>query len=143
MCVKAKQNLNTEIADNESHVVDSPCFKPVRLLASLFALAVVAPSISNQAMAQDRAHRTAAAGGVTLGDPSDGVADRAYVTAPPNYRYVVMKSPGSFVDCGASVEVRTVDAAGRDLAGLSCAVTLTETIVIPAAAQSARLIVHY
>ncbi len=83
------------------------------------------------------------AGGVALGDSRGGVTDRAYVMAPPNYAYVVEKEPGSFLDCGEGVTQRATDADGRDLAGLRCGVTLTETIVIPAAAVSARIIIHY
>ncbi len=83
------------------------------------------------------------AGGVAVGDGSGGVTDRAYVSAPPNYVYVVEKERGSFLDCGEGQETRATDADGRDLAGLDCGVTLTETIVIPAAAASARLVVHY
>ncbi|MEZ5920673.1 MAG: hypothetical protein R3C60_04890 [Parvularculaceae bacterium] len=63
--------------------------------------------------------------------------------APPNYLYVVEKEPGSFLDCGAGQEVRATDKSGRDAAALSCGVNLTETIVIPAAASSARIIIHY
>jgi hypothetical protein len=83
------------------------------------------------------------AGGVAIGDSQGGVTDRAYVVAPPNYLYVLEKESGSFLDCGEGLEQRAADASGRDLAALSCGVTLTETIVIPAASESARLIVHY
>jgi hypothetical protein len=83
------------------------------------------------------------AGGVALGDSQGGVTDRAYVIAPPNYLYVLEKESGSFLDCGEGLEQRAADASGRDLAALSCGVTLTETIVIPAASESARLIIHY
>lgn len=83
------------------------------------------------------------AGGVALGDSEGGVTDRAYVTAPPHFLYVVEREPGSFLDCGEGMDARATDADGRDLAGLSCGVTLTETVVIPAAAASARIIVHY
>ncbi|MBT8471700.1 MAG: hypothetical protein HKN14_13770 [Marinicaulis sp.] len=83
------------------------------------------------------------AGGVTMGEGFGGITDRAYVTAPPNYFYVVEKEPGSFLDCGAGQEGRATDQDGRDQALMRCGVTLTETIVIPAAAQSARIIVHY
>ncbi|MEE2690972.1 MAG: hypothetical protein VX640_05445 [Pseudomonadota bacterium] len=83
------------------------------------------------------------AGGVALGDSEGGVTDRAYISAPPNYLYIVEKEPGSFLDCGEGMDARLTDDAGRDLAGLSCGVTLTETMVIPAAAESARIIIHY
>ena len=83
------------------------------------------------------------AGGIAIGDGAGGVTDRAYVTAPPHYLYVVEKERGSFLDCGEGQDVRAADADGRDLATLRCGVTLTETIVIPAAAASARIIVHY
>ncbi len=87
--------------------------------------------------------RGGSAGGVAVGAGTGGITDRAYVTAPPNYAYVVEKERGSFLDCGEGHEPRMTDADGRDLAALSCGVTLTETIVIPAAASSARIIIHY
>ncbi len=83
------------------------------------------------------------AGGVSIGESHGGIADEAYVIAPPHYLYVVEKEPGSFLDCGEGQETRATDANGRDAAALSCGVTLTETIVIPAASASARIIVHY
>lgn len=83
------------------------------------------------------------AGGVSVGEGAGGVTDRAYVTAPPNYLYTVEKERGSFLDCGEGQEIRATDNDGRDLATLRCGVTLTETIVIPAAAASARITVHY
>ena len=63
--------------------------------------------------------------------------------APPNWLYIVEKERGSFLDCGEGQETRSTDASGRDVAELTCGVTLTETIVIPAASTSARIIVHY
>ena len=83
------------------------------------------------------------AGGVAIAEGSGGVTDRAFVSAPPNYLYVVETERGSFLDCGARQETRATDKDGRDMAILRCGVTLTETIVIPAAASSARIIVHY
>lgn len=83
------------------------------------------------------------AGGAALGESQGGVTDRAYISAPPNYLYIVEKEPGSFLDCGQGMDRRLTDRAGRDLAGLSCGVTLTETMIIPAAADSARIIIHY
>ncbi|MHA7872086.1 MAG: hypothetical protein ACX939_07040, partial [Hyphococcus sp.] len=83
------------------------------------------------------------AGGVAIGEGAGGVTDRAYVIAPPNYLYVVERERGSFLDCGAGQDARATDADGRDMAALRCGVTLTETIVIPAAAASARIIIHY
>ncbi|MEQ8179479.1 MAG: hypothetical protein RIC52_14905 [Amphiplicatus sp.] len=83
------------------------------------------------------------AGGAALGESQGGVTDRAYISAPPNYLYIVEKEPGSFLDCGEGMGERLTDQAGRDLAGLSCGVTLTETMIIPAAAESARIIIHY
>jgi len=83
------------------------------------------------------------AGGVVIGDGNGGVTDRAYVQAPPNYLYVVEKERGSFLDCGEGHDVRAADEYGRDMAILRCGVTLTETIVIPAAASSAKIIIHY
>lgn len=89
------------------------------------------------------AHAGGTAGGIAIGDGAGGVTDRAYLIAPPHYLYVVEKERGSFLDCGEGQDVRAADADGRDLATLRCGVTLTETVVIPAAASSARIIVHY
>lgn len=83
------------------------------------------------------------AGGVALGEGHGGITDQAYVIAPPNWLYVVEKERGSFLDCGEGQETRSTDRSGRDIAELTCGVTLTETIVIPAASTSARIIVHY
>jgi hypothetical protein len=83
------------------------------------------------------------AGGVALGDSQGGITDRAFVSAPPNWSYVIEREPGSFLDCGEGMDARVADADGRDIASLTCGVTLTETIVIPAAAESARVIVHF
>jgi hypothetical protein len=83
------------------------------------------------------------AGGVALGDTHGGIADQAFVLAPPHWLYVVEKERGSFLDCGEGQEARSTDDAGRDSAKLTCGVTLTETIVIPAASSSARIIIHF
>lgn len=115
MCASRKQGVNR-----------------VALLAALFAAA------ASPALAGGRS-----AGGIALGESHGGIADQAYVIAPPHWLYVVEKEPGSFLDCGEGRETRKTDAAGRDAAELTCGVTLTETIVIPAASTSARLIVHY
>ncbi len=83
------------------------------------------------------------AGGVSIGDGAGGITDRAYVAAPPNFLYVVEKERGSFLDCGEGQDRRATDEDGRDVAFLRCGVTLTETVVIPAAATSARITIHY
>lgn len=85
----------------------------------------------------------ASAGAIALGDGSGGITDRAYVAAPPNYAYVVEKERGSFLDCGEGQDARATDEDGRNMEILRCGVTLTETVVIPAAAASARIIIHY
>jgi len=83
------------------------------------------------------------AGGVAVGEGAGGITDHAYVTAPPSYLYVVERARGDFLDCGEGRDVRATDEDGRDRAHLRCGVTLTETIIIPAAAASARIIIHY
>ncbi|MEO1136354.1 MAG: hypothetical protein AAFW68_07060 [Pseudomonadota bacterium] len=116
MCAERKQNLNFRLA--------------------AFAAALTFPA----ALCAEPA---ATAGGVAIGDSAGGITDRAYVAAPPNYLYIVEKERGSFLDCGEGRDSRATDEHGRDMAALRCGVTLTETIVIPAAASSARIIVHY
>lgn len=112
---------------SRKHSVNAP------ILALLLGLAGLAP-----AHAAERS-----AGGLALGESHGGITDQAYVIAPPHWLYVVEKERGSFLDCGEGQETRKTDSAGRDVAALTCGVTLTETIVIPAAAASARIIVHY
>jgi hypothetical protein len=114
MCASRKQILN-------------------RVLGAAFAAA-----FSTSAMAGDRS-----AGGIALGESHGGITDEAYVIAPPNWLYVVEKERGSFLDCGEGQEIRKTDGSGRDVAALTCGVTLTETIVIPAASSSARILVHF
>ncbi len=123
MCAVPKQSLNAAIA----------------ILAG--ALLNVGAAVAGENAALRHAGGTA--GGVAVGDGAAGVTDRAWVTAPPNYLYVVEKERGSFLDCGEGRERRAVDADGRDMAPLRCGVTLTETMVIPAAAASARIIIHF
>ncbi len=108
-----------------------------KINASLAALAAAGLSIA-PALAGEQS-----AGGVALGEGHGGITDQAYVIAPPNWLYVVEKERGSFLDCGEGQETRSTDKSGRDVAELTCGVTLTETIVIPAASTSARIIVHY
>ncbi|MBY0421164.1 MAG: hypothetical protein K2Q06_02590 [Parvularculaceae bacterium] len=106
--------------------------QPLVNLAALLAAAVIAAPANAES-----------AGAVALGDSLGGVIDRAYVSAPPEFAYVLERAAGSFLDCGEGAETRAADNAGRDEPSLTCGVTLTETIVIPAAADSARLIVHF
>lgn len=93
--------------------------------------------------AKPKVKTDATAGSLALGESRGGVTDRAYIAAPPNWSFVVEREPGSFLDCGEGMSPRLTDEDGRDLARLSCGVTLTETIAIPAAAESARIIVHF
>lgn len=123
MCPVRKQSLNVA----------------AKILAA--GLAFAGPILWGMALAGEAGGGSA--GGVAVGEGAGGITDRAYVTAPPNYLYVVEKERGSFLDCGEGQETRATDDDGRDRAVLRCGVTLTETVVIPAAASSARIIVHY
>ncbi len=118
MCITRKQTVNVAVG--------------------LFAASL---TLAGQVMASEPQFATA--GGLAIGEAAGGVTDRAFITAPPNYLFVVEREPGSFLDCGAGQDVHATDTDGRDMAILRCGVTLTETIVIPAAAESARIIVHY
>jgi len=82
-------------------------------------------------------------GQLVIGEGAGGITDRAYVIAPPNWYYVVDIEPGSFLNCGERVEARMTDGDGRDEALITCGVTLTETVVIPAASTSATITIHY
>lgn len=118
MCAERKQTLNAALS------------------ALLLGLTLFSPALAAEPAG-------GSAGGIAIGEGAGGITDRAYVAAPPNYLYVVEKEPGSFLDCGEGQDSRATDADGRDMAVLRCGVTLTETIVIPAAASSARIIIHY
>lgn len=83
------------------------------------------------------------AGSVALGEATGGVTDRAYVSAPPNWLFSIEREPGSFLDCGEGMDSRATDGDGRRMEPLTCGVTLTETIAIPAASASARLVIHH
>ncbi len=85
----------------------------------------------------------ASAGSVALGEASGGVTDRAYIAAPPNWLFSIEREPGSFLDCGEGMDSRATDGDGRRMEPLTCGVTLTETIAIPAASASARLVIHH
>ena len=122
------------------------CLNSKQAVNALAAILWAGVAIGGQASAQESIGGEpvrAAAGGVAIGDGAGGITDRAYVTAPPNYFYVVEKERGSFLDCGEGQDSRATDEDGRDIAALRCGVTLTETIVIPAAAASAKVIIHY
>lgn len=86
---------------------------------------------------------TKSAGSITPGVSHGGVISQLYVTAPPGWAFQLERTPGSFVDCGEGRRMLVTDKDGRAAANLSCGVTITETLVIPAASESARLIVHY
>lgn len=137
MCPDPKQILNAG-------------FGILALLLSFSAQAIAAPQersggdfSQNVRLSGGAQNIGRTAGGVSVGEGNGGITDRAYITAPPNYLYVVEKGRGSFLDCGDGQEVRVTDEDGRDMAHLRCGVTLTETIIIPAAASSARIIIHY
>ncbi len=83
------------------------------------------------------------AGSIAPGAATGGVISKLYVTAPPNYAFEIEKDPGSFVNCGEGSENHSADHNGRQTTVLVCGVTITETLVIPAAARSARLVVHF
>lgn len=114
------------------------CAVRKQLLNVAGAVVAATASVAGSASAAERS-----AGGLALGESHGGITDQAYVIAPPRWLYVVEKERGSFLDCGEGQETRSTDANGRDVAELTCGVTLTETVVIPAASASARIIIHY
>jgi len=118
------------------------CASRKQSVNAAFALAAILGLSAGPALAADSSSARTA-GGLALGESHGGIADQAYVVAPPNFLYVVEKERGSFLDCGEGQELRSTDEAGRDVAELTCGVTLTETIVIPAASTAARIIIHY
>ena len=115
----------------------------IALLAVLTVLASTSLAQERAGAGQQLASKPHAAGGVAVGDAQGGVTDRAFVSAPPNYAYVIEREAGSFLDCGEGMDQQSTDEDGRALAPLACGVTLAETIFIPAAAASARITIHY
>lgn len=122
------------------------CAERKQFLNAAAAITIAALTLCGGAHAQSggaQAQKAQSAGGVTIADGAGGITDRVFVAAPPNYLYVVEKERGSFLDCGEGQDRRATDEDGRDVAFLRCGVTLTETVVIPAAATSARITIHY
>jgi hypothetical protein len=117
------------------------CAERKQILNAAAAITIAGLTLCGVAHAQPSDAQSA--GGVTVADGSGGITDRVFVAAPPNYLYVVEKERGSFLDCGEGQDRRATDEDGRDVAFLRCGVTLTETVVIPAAATSARITIHY
>ena len=131
MCIKGKQPGN--------HIA-------IRSLVGGFASLTLL--LVGSAQAQDHHHAPLPSagdgiGGIILGDNLGGLADRAYVSAPPDTEYRVSLERGSFLDCGAGQATFRTDNDGRSMVPLVCGVTLTETLVIPSASKPARLIIHY
>ena len=112
-----------------------------QILTAALKIAAATFIFAGSALAGER--QGGSAGGVAVGEGAGGITDHAYVTAPPSYLYVVERARGDFLDCGEGREVRATDEDGRDRAHMRCGVTLTETVIIPAAAASARIIIHY
>ena len=102
-------------------------------------------SASGGALADRVAHGLQAntAAGLSPGDNIGGVVDRVFVMAPPNWSYTLETRAGSFVDCGDDTTQAKTDDDGRDSISLSCGVTISETLVIPAAARSAIVVIHH
>lgn len=119
-----------------------PIFPAAAVSAVLCAFAALSPAAA-AASGPPVAGAGVGAGGIALGASEGGVTDHAYVVAPPDWAYVTARAPGSFLDCGEGAEVRRTDHDGRDAPQLSCGVSITETLVVPAASHRARLIVHY
>ena len=82
-------------------------------------------------------------GAVQQGENIGGMADEVHVIAPPHWLVVMEVKPGSFLDCGKGMKLLTTDRDGRTTEPLECGVTLTETLVIPAASKPAEVIIHY
>ena len=85
----------------------------------------------------------ASASSIVAGRSHGGIINELYVTVPPSWSYQVERVSGSFVDCGSGVSEHAGDPNGRGQIRLSCGVTLTETLVIPAASQSAKFVIHH
>ena len=122
MCVKRKQFIN-----------------PIATI-SLCMLTFVSAHAGSPANSADD---VASMGQIAIGEGAGGITDRAFVVASPNSIFEVQIRPGSFLNCGDQTETGIADADGRFQATMTCGVTLTETIVIPAASESATITVHY
>ena len=132
MCVKRKHFVN---------FVSAPCMIGVALVICSIGAVQAADSEANDSSQQVSGETGFAS--VLPGPSKGGVIDTLYVTAPKNTLYTLEKQPGSFVDCGTSREMRRTDQDGREAVTLSCGVTITETLVIPAASERALMIIHF
>lgn len=83
------------------------------------------------------------AGGAAFGEAVGGVTDRAFVYGPPNWSFSVVRSSGTFLDCGDAIEAAALDQYGQATLPMDCGVTLTETVSIPQVGAKARLTIHY
>ncbi|MGV6801202.1 MAG: hypothetical protein ACWA5L_04700 [bacterium] len=104
----------------------------VAAIAFLNMILIVTSSARGQSM-----------GTLVLGENIGGMSEVAYFIAAPDSEINYTLEPGSFLDCGTGKEKNQTDEDGRGQIRLSCGVTLTETLIIPAASQPARLIIHY
>lgn len=154
MCAESKQGLNRlRQRKRGEQGGQHPFGAPIGMVARAGQLAVAAGlalMVGIGAMAQtpgethdprDLASR--AAGGVAAGENRGGVIDSVHVMAPPGWAFVLETQAGSFVDCGNETIAQHTDADGRSTVSLTCGVTLAETLVIPAAARSARIVIHH
>ncbi len=137
MCIFSKQILNFSAGLLAFFTL--LCGPIVAQTAVLSQNTTVTPSLGLTEIPE----RVDSAGSISAGDSHGGVINELHVMAPPGWVYQVERQPGSFVDCGKGRENRISDKNGRDSANLACGVTITETLVIPAASESARLIVHF
>lgn len=135
MCAESKQNVNAQPMRRR------PCQGLLLWLFSVLFVGLTESAVAASASQQDA--RPEAAGSVALGEPDGGITDHVFVAAPPNFQVVIERNSGSFVDCGDGMDLTRTDAAGRRMSDLDCRVTLTETVVIPAASASATVIIHY
>lgn len=138
MCAESKQSLNVGPQRGGAAAA-----MRALLLAVFGLISGVGAGADAQIAAEKPRGANGTATGVAAGENRGGVIDVVHVMAPPGWSFVLETQAGSFVDCGDDILVNQTDADGRSTVKLSCGVTLAETLVIPAAARSARIVIHH
>ena len=112
-------------------------------LLAIFAIGIAASAAPAGADDLNPRAAYAAAGGLAAADPVSGITDAVFLFGPPDYAYVVQKTPGAFLDCGDGARASAHDADGQSALDLTCGVTVTETVSVPQFGAKARVIVYY
>lgn len=149
MCINRKQSVNAALSIAASQKSEAAGFI-WGIFALIMAFCATTASASLAGIVKAGASEkelievaTQTASGLAPGKSSGGVIDQLFVVAPPGWQFTLETHAGSFVDCGDVSQTLQTDTAGRHTVAMSCGVTITETLVIPTASQSARVVIHH